>query len=140
MAHRILSGEPPTGRSLRMAGILGMAFNSLLGGRLASRIEVLSYSLHPEVGSPQVCPSYVLVHVDVTKVGLLDLLSPLSRLAMLVHGVVSRVVRRRVATWVTTLVLLVLAEGRGRLLLGERPLQDRRGARTWSRRVWGGRR
>ena len=133
MAHRILSGEPPTGRSLRMAGILGMAFNSLLGGRLAPRIEVLSYSLHPEVGSPQVCPSYVLVHVDVTKVGLLDLLSPLSRLlAMLVHGVV-RVVGGRVATWVTTLVLLVLAQGRGRLLLGERPLQDRRGARTRSR-------
>ena len=131
MAHRILSGEPPTGRSLRMAGILGMAFNSLLGGRLTSRIEVLSYSLHPEVGSPQVCPSYVLVHVDVTKAGLLDLLSPLSRLAMLVHGVV-RVLRGRVATWVT-LVLLVLAQGRGRLLLGERPLQDRRGARTRSR-------
>ena len=132
MAHRILSGEPPTGRSLRMAGILGMAFNSLLGGRLAPRIEVLSYSLHPEVGSSQVCPSYVLVHVDVTKVGLLHLLSPLSRLlAMLVHGVV-RVVRGRVATWVTTLVLLVLAQGRGRLLLGQRPLQDRRGARTWS--------
>ena len=131
MAHRILSGEPPTGWSLRMAGILGMAFNSLLGGRLAPRIEVLSYSLHPEVRSPQVCPSYVLVHVDVTKVGLLDLLSPLSRLSMLVHGVV-RVVRGRVATWVTTLVLLMLAQGRGRLLLGERPLQDRRGARTWS--------
>ena len=132
MAHRILSGESPTGRSLRMARILGMAFNSLLGGRLAPRIEVLSYSLHPEVGSPQVCPSYVLVHVDVTKVGLLDLLSPLSRLSMLVHGVV-RVVGGRVAsTWVTSLVLLVLAQGRGRLLLGERPLQDRRGARTRS--------
>ena len=130
MAHRILSGESPTGRSLRMAGILGMAFNSLLGGRLAPRIEVLSYSLHPEVGSPQVCPSYVLVHVDVTKVGLLDLLSPLSRLSMLVHGVV-RVLRGRVATWVA-LVLLVLAQGRGRLLLGKRPLQDRRGARTRS--------
>ena len=130
MAHRILSGESPTGRSLRMAGILGMAFNSLLGGRLAPRIEVLSYSLHPEVGSPQVCPSYVLVHVDVTKVGLLDLLSPLSRLSMLVHGVV-RVLGGRVASRVT-LVLLVLAQGRGRLLLGERPLQDRRGARTWS--------
>ena len=115
-----------------MAGILGMAFNSLLGGRLAPRIEVLSYSLHPEVGSSQVCPSYVLVHVDVTKVGLLDLLSPLSRLSVLVHGVV-RVVRGRVTTWVTTLVLLVLAQGRGRLLLGQRPLQDRRGARTWSR-------
>ena len=132
MAHRILSGEPPTGRSLRMAWILGMAFNSLLGGRLAPRIEVLSYSLHPEVGSSQVCPSYVLVHVDVTKVGLLDLLSPLSRLSVLVHGVV-RVVRGRVTTWVTTLVLLVLAQGRGRLLLGECPLQDRRGARTGSR-------
>ena len=138
MAHRILSGESPTGRSLRMAGILGMAFNSLLGGRLAPRIEVLSYSLHPEVGSPQVCPSYVLVHVDVTKVGLLDLLSPLSRLSMLVHGVV-RVLGGRVASWVTTLVLLLLAQGRGRLLLGERPLQDRRGARTRSRRVRGGR-
>lgn len=114
-----------------MARILGMAFNSLLGGRLAPRIEVLSYSLHPEVGSPQVCPSYVLVHVDVTKVGLLDLLSPLSRLSMLVHGVV-RVLGGRVASWVTSLVLLVLAQGRGRLLLGKRPLQDRRGARTWS--------
>ena len=132
MAHRILSGEPPTGWSLRMAGILGMAFNSLLRGSLAPRIEVLSYSLHPEVGSPQVCPSYVLVHVDVTKAGLLDLLTPLSRLAVLVHGVV-RVLRGRVATWVTTLVLLVLAQGRGRLLLGQRPLQDRRGARTRSR-------
>ena len=113
-----------------MAGILGMPFNSLLGGRLAPRIKVLSYSLHPEVGSPQVCPSYVLVHVDVTKIGLLDLLSPLSRLSMLVHGVV-RVLGGRVATWVT-LVLLVLAQGRGRLLLGQRPLQDRRGARTRS--------
>ena len=131
MAHRILSGEPPTGRSLRMAGILGMAFNSLLRGRLPPRIEVLRYSLHPEVRSPQVGPSYVLVHVDVTKVGLLDLLSPFCRLSMLVHGVV-RVLRGRVATWVT-LVLLVLAQGRGRFLLGERPLQDRRGARTRSR-------
>ena len=131
MAHRILSGEPPTGRSLRMAGILGMAFNSLLRGSLAPRIEVLRYSLHPEVGSPQVCPSYVLVHVDVTKVGLLDLLRPFCRLSMLVQGVV-RMVRGRVATWVT-LVLLVLAQGRGRLLLGQRPLQDRRGARTRSR-------
>ena len=114
-----------------MAGILGMAFNSLLRGSLAPRIEVLSYSLHPEVRSPQVGPSYVLVHVDVTKVGLLDLLSPFCRLSMLVHGVV-RVLRGRVATWVT-LVLLVLAQGRGRLLLGKRPLQDRRGARTRSR-------
>ena len=84
--------------------VLGMTLHALLRSGRAPGVELLCYPLHPKVRSPQVGPSYVLVHVDVPKVGA-DLLGPLTRVAMVVHGVV-RVVR--VSRVTRVLLLLVL--------------------------------
>ena len=120
VAHRILSGQTPA-RSLRMR-VLGMTLHALLRGGRAPGVELFCYPLHPKVSSPQVGPSYVLVHVDVPKVGA-DLLGPFSRVStMVVHGVV-RVMRVTRVTRVL-LLLLVLAERRGWLLLCQGSLQD----------------
>ena len=102
MAHRILSGQPPAWGL--WVWVLGMALDALLGGGRAPGVELFSDPLHPKVRPPQVSPSNVLVHVDVPKVGA-DLLGPLTRVAMVVHGVV-RVVR--VSRVTRVLLLLVL--------------------------------
>ena len=116
MAHRILSGQTPAW-SLRMR-VLGMTLHALLRSGRAPGVELLCYPLHPKVRSPQVCPSYILVHVDVPKVGT-DLLGPFSRMStMVVHGVVGVMRVNRV------LLLLVLAQRRGWLLLCQGSLQD----------------
>ena len=111
MAYRILSGQTPA-RSLRMR-VLGMTLHALLRGGRAPGVELFCYPLHPKVSSPQVGPSYVLVHVDVPKVGA-DLLGPFRVLStMVMHGVVG------VMSWVTRvlLLLLMLTQRRGWLLL-----------------------
>ena len=120
MTHRILSGQTPAW-SLRMR-VLGMTLHALLRSGGAPGVELFCYPLHPKVRSPQVCPSYVLVHVDVPKVGA-HLLGPFTRVAtMVVHGVVWVV---RVTTRVTrVLLLLVLTKRRGWLLLCQGSFQD----------------
>ena len=120
MAHRILSGQPPAW-SLRV-WVLGMPLDALLGGGRAPGVELFSDPLHPKVRPPQVSPSYVLVHVDVPKVGT-NLLGPFSRVStMVVHWVV-RVMRVTRVTRVL-LLLFVLAQRRGWLLLCQGSLQD----------------
>ena len=119
MAHRILSSQTPAW-SLRMR-VLGMTLHALLRGGRAPGVELFCYPLHPKVRPPQVSPSYVLVHVDVPKVGA-DLLGPFSRVStMVVHGVVGVM---RVTRVTRVLLLLVLAERRGWLLLCQGSLQD----------------
>ena len=102
--------------------VLGMTLHALLRSGRAPGVELLCYPLHPKVRSPQVGPSYVLVHVDVSKVGTY-LLGPFSRVStMVVHWVV-RVMRVTRVTRVL-LLLLVLAQRRGWLLLCQGSLQD----------------
>ena len=81
-----------------------MALDALLGGGRAPGVELFSDPLHPKVRPPQVSPSYVLVHVDVPKVGAY-LLGPFSRVAVVVHGVIGVVGVSRVTRMLLLLVL-----------------------------------
>ena len=84
--------------------VLGMTLHALLRGGWPPGVELFCYPLHPKVRSPQVGPSYVLVHVDVPKVGAY-LLRPFSRVSVMVHGVVGVMRVSRVARMLLLLVL-----------------------------------